>query len=305
MKKILLGTLALVVLLGAGFAIYMNDSLKQMTVTQVTPDLHMISSEWGGNVAVLKTGAGTVIVDTLLLQMHGEIIREKAQELTGEPVTMIINSHYHLDHTHGNPAFEPDTRVLSSERTLHHLQQLDASTFSGEAAALLPNETFSAEDELVIGNKTIRVFLPGRGHTDGDMAVLFVEDRTLHTGDLFFNKHYPNIDLEAGGSVQDWSATLDNLFVLPFDQVMPGHGALATAEDMRQFQAFIAQLAEVGSYAASIDGSLEDTLVNGRLTEDAGYIPMEFGPIMALNREFVMTRTWEEATGNFQLYDGY
>ena len=305
MKKILLGTLGVIALLAVGFGVSMNNSLKQITVTQVTPDLHMISSEWGGNVAVLKTGAGSVIVDTLLLEMHGEIIREKALELTGEPVTMIINSHYHLDHTHGNPAFDAGTRVVSSERTLHHLLQLDQSTFSGEAAALLPNETFSAEDELIIGDKTIRVYLPGRGHTDGDMAVLFVEDKTLHTGDLFFNKHYPNIDLEAGGSVQVWSDTLDNLFDLPFEHIIPGHGALADAQDMRQFQAFIRELAEVGSYAASIDGSLEDTLVNGRLSEDSDYVPIEFGPIMALNREFVMIRAWEEATGNFALYEGY
>ncbi len=305
MKKIVLTCLAVVILLGAGVAFNLNSSLKQITVTRVTEDLHMISSEWGGNVAVLRTGAGSVVVDTLLLEMHGEMIREKAQELTGEPVVMIINSHYHLDHTHGNPAFEPGTRVVSSERTLHHLQQLDQSTFSGAAAELLPNETFAADDELVVGDKTIRFYLPGRGHTDGDLAVLFVEDRTLHTGDLFFNKHYPNIDLEAGGSVQVWGDTLDNLFDLPFDHIMPGHGVLASAEDMRQFQAFIRQLAALGSYAASIDGILEDTLVNGRLTEDEGYVPIEFGPMLSLNREFVITRAWEEATGSFELYEGY
>ena len=241
----------------------------------------------------------------MLLEMHGDIIRETAEELTGEPVTMIINSHYHLDHTHGNPAFEAGTRVVSSERTLHHLQQLDQATFSGEAAALLPNETFSAEDELLIGDKTIRIFLPGRGHTDGDLVVLFVEDRTLHTGDLFFNRHYPNIDLEAGGSVQRWGDTLEALFELPFDHIMPGHGELASSSDMRQFQTFIRELAELGSYAASIDGSLEDTLVNGRLTADAGYAPIEFGPLLALDRKFVIQRSWEEATGNFQLYEGF
>ncbi len=305
MKKIILWGVAVLLVVAAGFVFYLRADMQKFTVTQVTPDLHMISSEWGGNVGVLKTGAGTVIVDTMTFTMQGRIIRAMAEEITGEPVTMIINSHYHMDHTHGNPAFDAGTRVVATERTLHHLQELDSGHFSGDAAALLPNETFTVEDSLVIGDKTIRVIYPGRGHTDGDLVVLFEEDRVLHTGDLFFNKHYPNIDLEAGGSVVVWGDTLDKLFELPFDQVIPGHGALSDAEGMRQFQTFIRELAEVGSYAASINGSLEDTLVNGRLTADAGYVPITFGPTMSLDREFVMQRAWEEATSNFELYEGF
>jgi glyoxylase-like metal-dependent hydrolase (beta-lactamase superfamily II) len=305
MKKIILWTLGLILAGISGFVLYLRGDMQELTVTQVTPDLHMISSEWGGNVGVLKTGAGTVVVDTMTFTLQGERIREIAEGLTGEPVTMIINSHYHLDHTHGNPAFDAGTRVVATERTLHHLQQLDAGHFSGDAAALLPNETVTIEDSLVIGDKTIRVLHPGRGHTDGDLVVLFEEERVLHTGDLFFNKHYPNIDLEAGGSVVAWGDTLESLFELPFDQVIPGHGDVTDAEGMRQFQAFIRELAEVGAYAASINGSLQDTLVNGRLTADAGYVPITFGPIMSLDREFVMRRTWEEATGNFELYEGF
>ena len=305
MKRIILWSLAVVLVVALGFVFYLRADMQKFTVTEVTPDLHMISSEWGGNVGVLKTGAGTVIVDTMTFTMQGRIIRAMAEEITGEPVTMVINSHYHLDHTHGNPAFDPGTRVVATERTLHHLEQLDSGHFSGDAAALLPNETFAIEDTLVIGDKTIRVMHPGRGHTDGDLVVLFEEDRVLHTGDLFFHKHYPNIDLEAGGSVVAWGDTLDNLFELPFDQVIPGHGALTDAEGMRQFQEFIRELAELGSYAASINGSLEDTLVNGRLTADMGYVPITFGPIMSLDREFVMRRAWEEATSNFELYEGF
>jgi len=45
--------------------------------------------------------------------------------------------------------------------------------------------------------------------------------------------------------------------------------------------------------------------VNGRLTEDAGYEAISFGPLLSLDRKFVLTRTWEEATGNFALYEGY
>jgi len=305
MKKSIMTILLVLVVVGGGFTLYLREDMKKFQLTQVTPDLHMISSEWGGNVGVLDTSDGTVIVDTMTFSMQGKVIREMAEEITGKPVIMIINSHYHQDHTHGNPAFDPGTRVVASERTLHHLQQLDADYFSGDAALLLPGETFNSEHTLQVGNKTLRLIQPGRGHTDGDLVVLFVEDRALHTGDLFFNRRYPNIDLEAGGSAATWGDTLEGLFDLPYDQIIPGHGSVTDMDGMRQFQTFIRELAEVGAYAASINGSLEDTLVNGRLTADAGYVPITFGPFLSLDREFVIRRSWEEATGNFELYEGF
>jgi glyoxylase-like metal-dependent hydrolase (beta-lactamase superfamily II) len=305
MKKILLSLLIAIIVVGVGLTLYLRQDLQQFEVTTLTPDLHMISGDYGGNVAVLRTGAGTVVVDTMTFVLQGEAIRETAESLTGEPVVMVINTHYHLDHSHGNPAFGNGTRVVASERTRHHLDQLDADFFSGEAASTLPQELVSDQGEIRVGEKTLRLLVPGRGHTDGDLVVLFVEDRAIHMGDLYFNRRYPNIDLEAGGSVVAWGDTLDTIFGLPFDQVIPGHGPASDADGLRQFQAFIRELAEVGAYAASINGSLEDTLVNGRLTEDAGYEPIKFGPLPALDREFVIRRAWEEATGAFELYEGY
>ena len=305
MKKVILVTALVLAVIAGGLTLYVRGAMQEFEVTTLTPDLHVFTNPFGGNVGVLKTGAGAVVVDTLTFGLQGEAIRELAEEVTGEKVVMVINSHYHTDHTHGNPAFDPATRVVATGRTLHHLQQLDAEYFSDEASQLLPKEVFENEQQLHIGNKTLRLLHPGRGHTDGDLVVLFVEDRVLHTGDLFFNRHYPNIDLEAGGSVAAWGDTLDELFELPFETVIPGHGPVSDATGMRQFQVFIRELAALGSYAASIDGSLADTLVNGRLTSDAGYDPISFGPMFSLDREFVIRRSWEEATGNFELYEGF
>ena len=126
MKRTIVIALLAVVIGAAAYALYLYRESRQFEVTQLTSDLHMISGDFGGNVGVLKTGAGTVIVDTMTFTQQGEAIRTLAEEITGEPVIMIINSHYHLDHTHGNPGFEPGTRVVATARTLEHLQELDA-----------------------------------------------------------------------------------------------------------------------------------------------------------------------------------
>ncbi len=239
----------------AGMAGYVYYEVSNLRIERVTEDLHVIYG-LGGNVAVLSTDDGTVLVDTMTLRYQGELIKEVAEELTGSPVTMIINTHYHLDHTHGNPAFDPGTRVVSTERTLHHLVTTDAEYFSGEAAELMPNETFSDELELRVGGKTLQLYYLGNGHTDGDLVVLMVDESTLHAGDLFFNKHYPNIDLEAGGSVQSWGETIDEVMKLDFDTVIPGHGPVTDRAQFRQFQEFIRQLADIGNWAKSEGVSL-------------------------------------------------
>jgi cyclase len=286
-----------VIVLASGGYVYLQ--VRSLEVDQITGDLYVIYG-LGGNVAVLDTDEGTVIVDSMTLQYQGDRIKEEAMRLTGKPITLIINTHYHIDHTHGNPAFDPGTRVVATKRTLHHLKQTDADYFSGEAGELLPNETFDSEKEITMGNKTMRLIHPGRGHTDGDLVVLFVEDRTVHTGDLFFYLHYPNIDLEAGGSVAEWGDTIDRILELPFHTIIPGHGFVTNRPKLEQFQDFMRQLASIGKGSADAGMSLEETIRSGELTEDEDYEPLKMVVPIGLTREFVLQRAWEEANGAFE-----
>ncbi len=293
MRKGLLIVLATTVAVLAIGGFVANQALRDLTSVHVTDDVVLLQGPLSGNVAVLRTGAGAVVVDTMLLRSQGEAVIEAAEEAAGEPVTMVINTHYHLDHTHGNPAFAAGTRIVATDRTLHHLRELDADYWA-DAAAALPNETFADTRDIAIGNKTIRLTHPGRGHTDGDLVVLFVEDRVLHAGDLYFNRTYPNIDLEAGGSVQAWPATLDAVMPLPFDQVIPGHGELSDRAGLAAFRDFMAELAAAGREAAAQGWTREEMQSRARFTADDGYATIGIPLVMSLDRAFVLDRAWEE-----------
>ncbi len=293
------GVVALVLaLLIGGVAIYGYQQVSSLEVAKVTEDLHVIYG-FGSNVGVLRTGEGSIVVDTMTFALQGREIRERAEELAG-PVRAIVNTHYHLDHTHGNPAFASGLKVVSTAKTRAYLDALDAAYWSGAAAGTLPNETFETEHTLSMGGKTLRLLHLGRGHTDGDLVVHFVEDRVVHTGDLFFNGRYPNIDLEAGGSVRDWSATIDRILELDFDRVIPGHGPVTDAAGLREFQRFMQQLAAVGRDAERSGRSLAETRANAVLDADAGYEVMAVPFVMRLDRDFVIERAWQEATGKFE-----
>jgi glyoxylase-like metal-dependent hydrolase (beta-lactamase superfamily II) len=295
-KKCVLALLLLSVI----FIIYVFLSIRSLDVETINDDIHIIRGA-GGNTTVLNTKAGAVVIDSMTFKMQGSLIREKAEELTGKEVVLLINTHYHLDHTHGNPGFKPGTHIVSTERTLSHLKELDADNWQGSAAKLLPNDTFDERRKFKFGDKTITLIHPGRGHTNGDLVVLFEEDKTLVMGDLFFNQHYPNIDLEAGGSVQEWPATIDKVLALDFDKVIPGHGKTTGRAGLIGFQNMMSQLANIGQAAATNSTSLDRVLNSTELSEDSGYQPITFvGFSLGLNRAFVLQRAWEESTGNFE-----
>ena len=83
-------------------ATFLYSQVVSLTSQKISDDLHVIFG-MGGNVAVLRTGEGAVVVDTMTFVPQGSAILDMATELAGEEVVMVINSHYHSDHTHGNP----------------------------------------------------------------------------------------------------------------------------------------------------------------------------------------------------------
>jgi len=290
-----------VILLAITFATFVLLNIRSLSVESLSKDVHVIRGV-GGNTTVLNTDEGAVVIDSMTFKMQGSLLKEKVKELTGKEVALLINTHYHLDHTHGNPGFSSDIQIVSTARTLSHLKTLDAQSWQGDDAKSLPNDTFTDRRRFSFGNKTVTLIHPGRGHTDGDLIVHLEEDKTLVMGDLFFNKHYPNIDLEAGGSVQAWPTTIDNSLKLSFDTVIPGHGDTSDRNGLIDFQNMMKQLASIGREAASKNLSLQETLDSSALTEDSGYELIKvFGISLGLDRKFVLRRTWEESTGNFEV----
>lgn len=292
----ILGRVLLVLALVCGVgAIWVYERVRGLEVEPVTSDVHMISG-LGSNVGVLRTADGAVVVDTMTFRMQGQRVREIAERVGGGPVQAVINTHYHPDHTHGNPGFAPGTKVVATARTREHLLARDAEYWRGAAVETLPSVTFTGEHELRIGGKTIRSYHVGRGHTDGDLVVLFVEDRVLHTGDLVFNGRYPNIDLEAGGTVQGWGETLDRVLHLDFDRVIPGHGPVTDRAGVERFQRFVRELASVASDAAAKGQDLDEFVRNAPLRADEGFEAISVPFVLQLDRPFVLRRAFEEAT---------
>lgn len=58
----------------------------------------------------------TLVFDTCLTPQAGRDLHDFAEAVTGRAPALVVNSHYHNDHTWGNQAF-PEAHILSSEIT--------------------------------------------------------------------------------------------------------------------------------------------------------------------------------------------
>jgi len=294
---IALGALVLV----AGVAVlWLHHLVTTLEVEPVTPSVSLVqASGLDGNVAILATPEGAVVVDTMTFRQQGARIRELAERLAGAPVRAVVNTHYHLDHSHGNPGFPGGTQIVASHRTREYMLAFDAGYWAGGNAETLPNDLVETRHELRVGDKTVRLLHLGRGHTGGDLVVHFVEDRVVALGDLLFHGRYPNVDLEAGGSIAEWDATLERVLALDFDRVIPGHGPLTGRDGIARFQAFLREVWELAQQAAREQLPLEETLELARrtLASDAGFVELGIPGLLRLDRDFVVRRAWEEATG--------
>jgi cyclase len=70
-----------------------------------------------GNAGIVDLGNRTLIYDTFFTPQAAEDLRTAAEVLTGRSIDIVINSHFHNDHTWGNQVFSATTEIISTEDT--------------------------------------------------------------------------------------------------------------------------------------------------------------------------------------------
>ena len=195
----------------------------------------------GGNTGVFITDGGVVVVDTKLAG-YGPDILAKFRAVTSKPVTMIINTHTHGDHTGSNEGFPATVDIIAHENTKTNMTKMDA--FKADKAQFLPKRTFKDKMTLGSGKDRIDLYYFGAGHTSGDTWVVYPAIRVLQTGDMFAWKDAPLIDRANGGSGVEFPKTIAKALatIKDVDTVIPGHSPVMAPKDLQEYQRFTADL---------------------------------------------------------------
>jgi cyclase len=195
----------------------------------------------GGNVGVFVTDAGVVVVDTKLAG-YGPGIIELIKTVTNKPITTIINTHTHGDHTGSNDGFPASVEIVAHENTSANMAKMDA--FKGEKAQFLPKKTYKDKLTLGAGKDRVDLYYFGAGHTNGDTFVVYPSLRVLQAGDMFAWKDAPLYDRSNGGSGVEHPKTIAKLVaaVKDVDTVIPGHSPVTSVKDLQEYGRYTADL---------------------------------------------------------------
>ena len=276
-RGIVLGLLLLIALVsmaGAGYqaqapAGLAPAALAATQIEKVKDNLYIITGSAtvprdafsGGNTGVFITDTGVVVVDTKLAGW-GQVLLDRIKTVTNKPVTTIINTHTHGDHTGSNEFFGTTVETIVHENTKTNMERMPA--FQGEKAKFLPKRTYKDKMSIGQGRDQIDLYHFGRGHTSGDTFVVFTALRTMHAGDMFPWKDAPFIDLTTGGSGVEWPKTLARVLagVKNVETVIGGHQRVAAWKDLQQFQQYTADLLAQSEAAMKAGKSVDDAIAS-------------------------------------------
>ncbi|HEX8131511.1 MAG TPA: MBL fold metallo-hydrolase [Pyrinomonadaceae bacterium] len=219
-------------------------SKVQMKATKVAGNIYMLEGA-GGNIGVSAGADGLLIVDDQFAPLADKI-RAALKEINPGALRFVLNTHYHSDHTGGNPIFGKEATIIAHDNVRGRLaveQTVRGRKVPASPREALPIITFNQSVSIHFNGEEIRVIHFPAGHTDGDSVIFFTTSNVVHMGDDFFAGRFPFVDLEHGGSVEGLTRNITDIIArLPADvKIIPGHGALSTLDDLKLYRRMLTE----------------------------------------------------------------
>lgn len=247
----------------------------QIDAQQLKENVYMLTAQ-GGNIGIFIGEDGVFVIDDQYAHLT-EMIVEKIKELSEKPITFLVNTHYHGDHTGGNENMANlGATIISHDNVRKRLESKSNRQGKKTSKKALPIITFNDELSLHINGEQVLVFHLEKAHTDGDAMLYFTKSNVLHTGDNYFNGLYPYIDLDAGGSVNGYIEAVKRALMVIDDEtkIIPGHGKLSNKKEYKEFLSMMEELKSIIQKEISNGKEEEEIAANKSLTktfDDLGY----------------------------------
>ena len=231
--------------------------LPPPTLREVSPGVYayiQLDGSWGlNNAGLIKGKDALTLIDTCFTEARTRAYLKAIGGVSSLPVKILINTHHHGDHTHGN-YLVPGAAIVGHELCrqtvidtgLQALHPLFPSVAWGDLELAPPFVTFKDRLELYSDDLRIELIFMGPAHTTNDIVAWLPERKLLFAGDLIFNQGTPFV---AMGSVSGSLEAVKRLRELGAEIIVPGHGPVCGPEVMDDVEAYLTFVQETARTA--------------------------------------------------------
>lgn len=202
------------------------------------------------NAGFLVGREGTVVIDTTSTEARARALAASLQTVTDAPARVLVNTHHHGDHTHGNFLF-PASAIVG-----HELCRAEVLAAGVGGTALFPDVewgdlhvappfvTFDERLTLHVDDVRVELVHLGPAHTTNDVYAWIPERGVLFSGDLLFNGVTPLLVM---GSIRGALDAMSSLRSLNARVIVPGHGPVGDSTMIDAVESYIGWVAAVAA----------------------------------------------------------
>jgi cyclase len=238
-------------------------SAVEIETVPVADGLFMLVGQ-GGNIGLSVGDDGAMIIDTQFAPLSKKI-QAAVTAAGGGDVEFVVNTHWHGDHTGGNPNFANAGAVIMAHSNVRvRLAAADDANPAG-----FPTITYPDRISFHWNGEDVHLVHVAPAHTDGDTIIYFPSLNAFHMGDTFFNGVYQFIDVDSAGTFDGIIAAGERVIGMSDDdtRIIPGHGPLGNKDDLEEW---IEILKTIRSRFQSLidEGRSEDEVVAADVTSE-------------------------------------
>jgi glyoxylase-like metal-dependent hydrolase (beta-lactamase superfamily II) len=217
-----------------------QDELPKIEVTRLAT--HLYKFHHGVNNCVVSIGPDGILLSDSAPETFAQAMKSALIKFGTDDIQYIINTHWHHDHSGGNLLFGKEAIIIAHHSVRGHLlEEQEISLFGEKFKAYpeyaCPDLTISTNTKIYFNGEEIEVTPLPHGHTEGDVVVYFRNANVLHVGDLYVSGHFPSIDFDHGGDVEQLADNLETIIAMmpPDATIVSGHLADATLNDIEEY----------------------------------------------------------------------
>jgi len=218
------------------------------------------------NPVLVDTRDGFVVIDPGSSLYTGEMIVNKARDLSNKPIIAVFDTHDHGDHWLGNHGIKKHfekVAIYAHESARDAIAGADGSMWvkaindqsGGQiegTQVVAPDRVVKDGDQIKLGGITFRIYYPGKAHSAADIMIEIVEEKVFVFGDVLRDKNLSPFMAGFKGNL----AALELGEKTNAKVYVPGHGKSGGKAVIAEYRQFINDL--LGEVKKHFEAGLSD-----------------------------------------------